>query len=600
MTLLTLPSAISSPHHSFFAPSSPHHSFFAPSSPHHSSLPLPALPIADVRAKHMNAEYAHALLALVDQRNAETLYRNILELKGFWLKIGQYLSCRSESLPAVYIKQLSKLQDAVPAKPEAEVRKVLEAELGGVVEDHFTEFSPESLACASIAQVHYARLSSALPSSGGRPRLQPAPGRPESSGNDAQKEMEVEVAVKVQHTGIAELMRQDMANMRIIFGWLESLGMGSNLDQIVQEYQKETSRELDFGNEAVNMARVAANMAAANIPIKVPKVIFEASTSSVLTMEFMEGVKITQADATLEELQDVAQQIVTSFAHQIFVDGFFNADPHPGNMLVHRDDTGKLVPVLLDFGLVKELPTVIRLSFAKMIWAAKTSDFSAMMDSFEEMGLKLGREDSNKDMQGIFFLLRETKPAAQAHSEFKQRAVERREAMQQNKQAKAEKKKLEAAQKKQNKKGKKSGGLEAYPSELIMFSRALLLLRGLCATLSVRVNFLDIFAEKAYVALQANAASPAPEQVLSPRRALWSTPPSKLSRAASGPPRSPGGDTAPDSPDTQLQLVVQQAAESIVSARPGQGLQARPWSPSPSPSPSPPGTCFWALRLELA
>lgn len=159
-----------------------------------------------------------------------------------------------------------------------------------------------------------------------------------------------------------------------------------------------------------------------------------------------------------------------------------NSDPHPGNLLIQVRDDGSVVPVLLDYGMCRELPDDKRIAFAKMICSASSMDFGSLLNSFDDMGLKLKRMDPAEDMKNIRFILRDTAPGAEMRKQFK-------------------KFREDVWQKRQQLPKSKRNPVEAYPAELLFFFRVTLLLRGLCAVLGVRVKYSSLLAPYAKLAL---------------------------------------------------------------------------------------------------
>jgi predicted unusual protein kinase regulating ubiquinone biosynthesis (AarF/ABC1/UbiB family) len=298
--------------------------------------------------------------------SAEAVYQTALELRGLVLKGCQYVGARADLMPPEWIEVLSRLQDQVPARELPVVRRVVEAELGRPLEAVFRRFAPEPVASASLAQVHEAVL------------------------RDGRR-----VAVKVQYPEIARLVRSDLANLRALFraiGWLEP---DVDLMPIVEELSRHVPRELDFLGEASNAERVAAIFAGRD-DVRVPRVHRELCTRRVLVMEFVDGVKITERDALQRagvDLDRLVRTLVEAWCEQVLVHGFFQADPHPGNLLVEPDG-GRLV--LLDFGLAKRLPARFRADSLVFLTALLRRDPEQMADALAALGFETrhGRRDS--------------------------------------------------------------------------------------------------------------------------------------------------------------------------------------------------------------
>ena len=264
----------------------------------------------------------------VDEKNSKRMLEGMLKLRGVYIKLGQVLSVMGGFLPAVYIKRLETLQDAVPPHPFDEIEQAFIDSLGARPEAFFDSMDPEPVAAASLGQVHVAYMG------------------------DGRK-----VAVKVLYPGIRDIVRIDMRVIREmvrVYKWFVPV---ENIEAVHSSLVDLLRRETDYIHEAACMRRMAANFADDD-HILFPEVIDQVTTRDVLTMTFMEGVKITRLDeirARGVDLHKLAERLVKSFYKQIFVDRFFHADPHPGNFLVQPvegSDDAKIV--VLDFGAISE------------------------------------------------------------------------------------------------------------------------------------------------------------------------------------------------------------------------------------------------------
>lgn len=283
------------------------------------------------------------------QRNAEFLYSKFASLAGLWIKLGQYISSRADIMPDPYLKVLSKCQDSLPGKPFSEIKKLIESELKRPLNEMFESVEEFPLAVASIASVHRATLV------GGR-----------------------KVAIKVQHSEIAERLIQDLQNLETIGNVVRYLDADFDMSPVIREWAKEVPKELDFLQEASNMQCVEKNISPfykfpnkdMSIDVHFADVIPDMVTQKVLVMSYIDGFKIDNKECLDQygiDRSDILQHITRAYAHQIFVDGFFSGDPHPGNILV---ESASKTPVLLDFGLTKKLTPEIRFQFAKLLVAA--------------------------------------------------------------------------------------------------------------------------------------------------------------------------------------------------------------------------------------
>ena len=267
----------------------------------------------------------------------ELLYRTAVDLKGMYIKSGQFAGTRTDIIPEPYTRFLSRLQDAVPPRPVATIRKTISEEFGKPAEELFETFDERPLAAASLAQVHRATLA---------------------DGRD--------VVVKVQYPEVAGLVKLDVRNLRSlvrIVAWREP---DFDFRAIVNELGTQVPLELDFGREAEMTRRVKANLA--HLPgVTLPTVVDGLVSKKVLVTEFIPGARLLDTDLRSQYAPDapaLAQRIADAYGHQILVDGLFQADPHPGNILVMPDGG----VALLDFGLTKELPDSARRGFARIVW----------------------------------------------------------------------------------------------------------------------------------------------------------------------------------------------------------------------------------------
>ena len=289
------------------------------------------------------------------RESAETVYDAAVELQGMILKSCQYLGARADLMPPEWVAVLERLQDRVPPRDMPVVRRVVETELGRSLEGVFRRFDPHPIASASLAQVHEAVL------------------------RDGRR-----VAVKVQYPEIAELVHSDLANLRAFFRAIDWLEGDFDLTALIDEMGRYVPRELDFLSEASHAER-AAGIFAERDDIHVPRIYREFTTRRVLVMEFIDGIKITdraRLDAAGVDIPRVMRTLIEAWCEQVLVNGFFQADPHPGNLLV--EPNGRLV--LLDFGLAKELPPAFRAKALALMLALLQRDPAQMAGVLEELG----------------------------------------------------------------------------------------------------------------------------------------------------------------------------------------------------------------------
>lgn len=283
-----------------------------------------ARPSVDKRSRVIPA-WLLARRARVDQRNARRLLRTMLKLRGVFIKLGQILSIMGGFLPRVYAKELEQLQDQVPPHPYRDLAAALRASFARDPEELFGSIEREPVAAASLGQVHVARL------------------------RDGRK-----VAVKFLYPGIRGVIAVDLRVLRLAVAVYKRFVPVGKLERVHESLVDLLRRETDYLHEAACMERMAQNFTG-DAGLAFPEVIHELTTKDVLTMTFMEGIKITR----VEELEragvptgEVALRLVQAFYKMLFVDRFFHADPHPGNFLVEPLPEGRFRLVVLDFGAI--------------------------------------------------------------------------------------------------------------------------------------------------------------------------------------------------------------------------------------------------------
>lgn len=258
------------------------------------------------------------------RRSSRRLTAAILQLGGLFIKVGQLISILTNFLPPEFRAELEQLQDSVPPRPLNEVTARIRKELGKSPDDLFAEFEPVPIASASLAQVHVARL------------------------RDGRK-----VAVKVQHADIEEVAKLDLAILTRIFALVQLIVRIRGMEEYPDDVGQMIREELDFRQEARNIATMSANFAN-NPDVHFPVVVPELSSERVLTTEFVEGTKVTnfaELEAQGVDRALLARRILTAICQMVFVDGVFHADPHPGNIIVQPDGTFTMV----DLGAVGRL-----------------------------------------------------------------------------------------------------------------------------------------------------------------------------------------------------------------------------------------------------
>lgn len=289
---------------------------------------------------------------------AEQFARDLEEMGPTYIKLGQLLSTRFDLLPPMYTKALTRLQDSVQPFPFDEVSEIVEAELGGRIKDFFVEFDEEPLAAASLGQVHRAVTR---------------------TGRD--------VVVKVQRPDVRETIRDDMA---VLGGLAEtadkrtSVGRQYGLAQLLGQFRRSLVGELDYRREAKNLLRFI-ELTRDYDRLVVPEPILQLTTSRVLTMERIDGRKVTDlGPLALMELdtRPIVEQLFHCYLRMILDDGVLHADPHPGNLLV--TDDGRLA--LLDLGMVATVPGRLQEQVVKLLLSIGDGDGEETARILADMG----------------------------------------------------------------------------------------------------------------------------------------------------------------------------------------------------------------------
>ena len=298
------------------------------------------------------------------------------ELGPTFIKLGQLLSTRPDLIPAEYLDELARLQDEVPPFSLAEVHAIFREELGRSPDEVFHYFDAEPLAAASIGQVHRARLDSGA-----------------------------EVVVKVQRPDIENVIAVDLEILAHLAGLMEQYleeVQGHRPTAIVQEFARSLSREIDFAIELANVQRFARqfkNNAAIHVPLVYP----ELSTPRVLVMEYVLGIKASMAGQLREQGYDlplIAERGATLVMEQIFVHGFFHADPHPGNLFILPDN----VVCFIDFGQMGRLSRKDREDFTDLVLDLVAGDERTVVEGVLKVTVQLGevdRESLARDLGGL-------------------------------------------------------------------------------------------------------------------------------------------------------------------------------------------------------
>lgn len=312
-------------------------------------------------------------------RRAKWLVTNLLKLGPTFIKIGQALSTRADLIPLEYIQEFSQLQDRVPPFNSDLAIAVIEQELGKSIQILFAEFNPTPIAAASLGQVHKARLH---------------------TGED--------VVVKVQRPGLARLFNLDFE----ILHRLVRLGnrliknlRKFNLEAIYSEFFELLYLEIDYVHEGKNADRFRENFRGYK-RVAVPQVYWQYTTPKVLTLEYLPGIKIddrSSLEASKIDTKEVIQLGITCYLKQLLEDGFFQSDPHPGNMAVnHNGDI-----IFYDFGTMAEVKTIAKDQMVKTFFAVLKNDTDEVVETLIYMGLIEPVADMTPVRRMIAFMLKE-------------------------------------------------------------------------------------------------------------------------------------------------------------------------------------------------
>ncbi|MBE9044005.1 AarF/ABC1/UbiB kinase family protein [Pleurocapsales cyanobacterium LEGE 10410] len=311
-------------------------------------------------------------------RLAKWLVANILQLGPTFIKIGQALSTRADLIPIEYIEEFGQLQDRVPAFNSTLAIAVIERELGKPIDLLFAEFNPIPLAAASLGQVHKARLH---------------------TGED--------VVVKVQRPGLARLFNLDFEILHRLVRWLNIFPSVRkfNLEAVYREFFDLLYQEIDYVHEGKNADRFRENFQSYQ-RVAVPKVYWQYTTSKILTLEYLPGIKIDNRpalEASQIDTKEVIQLGITCYLKQLLEDGFFQSDPHPGNMAVSTK--GEII--FYDFGTMAEVKTIAKDQMIKTFFAVLKKDTDEVVETLIYMGLIEPVADMTPVKRMIAFMIEE-------------------------------------------------------------------------------------------------------------------------------------------------------------------------------------------------
>ncbi len=293
-------------------------------------------------------------------RNIGEKLRNILQGLGpAFIKLGQIASTRRDLVPEEITKELEQLQDQVTSFSFRKVREIIEDELGDTLENLFQDFNETPIATASIGQVHIAHLLSGEP-----------------------------VAIKIQRPDIQPIVETDLEILDGLAKLMEAkLSWAKNyqIRKMIHEFTISLLDELDYNIEGRNGDRIAKQFKQ-NSFIHIPKIYWQFTTKKILTMEFIQGIKVSHYEQLDEEGYDrklIAERLTQSMLHQILMEGFFHGDPHPGNIYVLPDNKISY----LDFGMIGRLSDDMKYQFASLVINLQHGNTKGMIKTFSSMGL---------------------------------------------------------------------------------------------------------------------------------------------------------------------------------------------------------------------
>lgn len=305
-----------------------------------------------------------------------------VELGGLMIKLGQFMSTRLDVLPPEITTQLEGLQDEVPPVEFAEMRMLVEEQLGMPLDQAYVDFDTTPVAAASLGQAYRARV---LPA-------------------DADALGTTRAIVKVQRPGIGDIVDIDLAAMRRIAGWLSRFRFVRkrvDMPGLVDEFARTSRHEIDYLHEAAQADRFTEQFAD-NPRVRAPRVAWERTTRQVLTMEDVSGIKLTDRIALRKAGVDPAEAAKT-FASimfdQFFDLGFFHADPHPGNLFVTPGPEGapeSWTVTFIDFGMMGEIPQHLRGALRALLVASAARDEHAMVTAMDDAGVILDGADTRE------------------------------------------------------------------------------------------------------------------------------------------------------------------------------------------------------------
>ncbi len=395
----------------------------------------------------LELEISAEKIGAIHHRNARRYRIAAEKLKGATIKVGQILSTRVDITPAECVEELIQLQDSVEAEPYTYIAGQIEKELGASPEVLFARFDHDALAAASFGQVH---------------RSQTHRGR--------------EVAVKVQHAHIKESLAIDLFCFGILTYFFDPLFPKLRIRQLNSEMEDALRRELRYDEEREAAERVRANFEE-DPRVIVPETFPELSSVHVMTAAFLEGYKINDREAMAEynvEASDVLKLVADAYIRQIYVHGFFQSDPHPGNLFLlppggPHNDTEEVRIGIIDFGQSKEIPQEIQTALRRAVLGDLMKDEDLFIDSLLDLRI-IGRHDVPVMLELVEYFADKINTGASSE-------VNNMDYMEMNKHLWSFLDRVE----------------DLYiPPDLVLYGRTLGLLHGLCTDLDEEMNIFEI------------------------------------------------------------------------------------------------------------
>jgi predicted unusual protein kinase regulating ubiquinone biosynthesis (AarF/ABC1/UbiB family) len=321
-----------------------------------------------------------------------------VQMGGVLIKVGQFLSARVDVMPPEFTHELEGLQDEVPPENFSDIRRAAEADLGKPLEEVYADFEAKPLAAASLGQAHRARLKQPAFESGGLPER-------ETQGFD--------VVVKVQRPNIEQLIHTDLAAVQTVGKWLQrypAIRKRANVPALLDEFTRILYQEIDYVNEGHNAETFAENFA--DWPgIRVPRIVWTHTTPKVLTLENVWAIKITDYETIRKagiSRAEVASRLLDTYLKQVFEDGFFHADPHPGNLFVRPLPYPEEVSAsaeskkanrpweltFVDFGMTGNVPDNLLAGLRELLIGVGTRDSARLVKAYQMMDILLPGADT--------------------------------------------------------------------------------------------------------------------------------------------------------------------------------------------------------------